>query len=220
MTIDELYALLPETRREEAKAAIAEMSKGYVKIDGPDIAAKVMGENQYLKSILESETSKRVENHDTKFRAEKLPGIVEDEIKKRGPKPKDPEVAALSDKLTAMEKEAADLKAAAIKAQQRARAIAALSAKKLPETLADDFIGQTDDETDAKLKRFAEAVEPWVKTQVDSGVMGRIGNQGTPPAGNPPVPQDIEAQWKAAMAAGDADKVLALQLRMNAMPGA
>jgi hypothetical protein len=220
MTIDELYALLPETRREEAKAAIAEMSKGYVKIDGPDIAAKVMGENQYLKSILESETSKRVENHDTKFRAEKLPGIVEDEIKKRAPPSKNPEIAAAESKADQAIAEMAKWKADAIRERQRARAIAALSAKKLPETLADDFIGQTDDETDAKLKRFAEAVEPWVKTQVDSGVMGRIGNQGTPPAGNPPVPQDLEAQWKAAMAAGDADKVLALQLRMNAMPGA
>jgi hypothetical protein len=183
MTIDELYGLLPEARREEAKAAIAEMSKGYVKIDGPDIAAKVMAENPYLKSILESETSKRVENHDTRFKAEKLPGLVEEEIKKRGPKPKDPEVAALSDKLTAMEKEAAELKAAAIMAQQKARAIAALSARKLPETFAEDYIGQTDEETDAKIKRFTDTIDPYIKSLVNSGVLGRIGNNGAPVAG-------------------------------------
>jgi crotonobetainyl-CoA:carnitine CoA-transferase CaiB-like acyl-CoA transferase len=216
MTIDELYGLVPETRREEAKAAIAEMSKGYVKIDGPDIARKVMGENEYLKSILESETSKRVDNHDAKFRAEKLPGIVAEEIKKLGPKPKDPELAAALERVEKLEKENAEKEARATREAQRARAVAVLSEKKIPAALADRFIGANDDETDANLKGLVELLDGWKTETVNAEVMGRLGGNPPPVRGGEPVkPKDLEAQYEEALAKGDADLVLALQGKLQ-----
>lgn len=186
MESNDLIEFVPEDKRAAFTAKLAEISKGYVKIDGPDIAAKVMKENEYLKSILESETSKRVENHDVKFRAEKLPGIIEEEIKKRGPKPKDPETAAALEEAQKARTEIEKWKADAIKAQQRARAIAVLSKEGLPESLADRYIGMTDEETDANLKGLVSTIKPIIKAQTDAEVLKRVGNQGTPPAGTNP----------------------------------
>lgn len=206
MTLEEIVGLLPAEKQGLARDSL----KSFVKIESRDDVKKLIIDNQIVKSEFLDNLRVANENHDKKFQEEKLPSIVEEEIKKRGPKPKDPEVAALSDKLAKLESEALELKRSAIRAQQKARAIATLSARGLPDTLADPYLGETDEDTDARLKTFIDSIDPFVKQKVDEGIKGRIGNQGSPNAGMSPTPMDINAKIAEAEKSGNADLLISL----------
>ena len=173
---------LPEDKRDAFKSAISSLD-GAVKIDSRESIEK-LADNQHLKSYLDSMISRAVASHDEKFKAEKLPGIVDDEIKKRSPKPKDPEVAALYDEVKALKEAKAQAEREIFIANQRSRVAPKLSELGLDAELADMFIGSDDAATEAKLGAFTKAFTKARDGHVERVLKERFGNMPMPSSGN------------------------------------
>lgn len=166
MTIDEIIGMLPEDKREPIKAELA----SYVKIADKDTADKVVRENPYAKSVLDSYISKAVASHDERFQAEKLPGLVEAEILKRNP-PKDErdkKIAEIEQKLAQKEREA-------IVKEQTARAVQKAAELGIPLDIARRYIGETDEATDKAIESLAGVLKPWLDEKVKAEVVARLG---------------------------------------------
>ncbi len=177
MTIDEVVAMVPEDKREAVKGELT----GYVKIGSRDDAEKIANEHPHVKSVLDSRISKAVESHDVRFMAEKLPTLVEEEVRKRNP-PKDPKDIELSKLRDEMEK----MKREGTFKEQRALAVKLAAEKKLPIDIVERFIGENDEDTVAAIDKLAGVLMPWRDETVKAEIGARIGNNGTPPKGGDP----------------------------------
>jgi hypothetical protein len=209
---------LPQEKREAFKAAVAALD-GAVKIDSREVAEKLVKDNQYLKSAWDAAVSKAVENHDEKFRAEKLPGLLEAEIKKREPPPKDPVLAAMKAEIDAMKADKEKIAAETRREKQLARVIPRLTDMGLDADLADRLIGNTDDETDGLLGTFEKSFTKARDGYTERILKERFGNQITPLRGTVAEPTDLQAQYTKALADGDADRALVLQGQLQAQAG-
>ncbi len=192
MTLLEIIAALPVDKQAAAKAELDKL-EGAVKIASREDAEKLIRDNSFLKSAVDAEISKSVASHDEKFKAEKLPKLVEEELKKLQPPPTDPEKAALAERIKKLEADNLEKDKTAIREKQRARAIGALAAKGLPEKLADFYLGDDDSGTDAKLNMLFEHVIPWKDKAIESTLRERFGNQPTPSGGGG-VPATVSAK--------------------------
>jgi hypothetical protein len=152
MDLEEIIGLLPEDKREGAKSELS----AYVAIRAREDAERLAREHPHIKSVLDSGISRAVASHDERFLAEKLPGIVDQEIVKRNP-PKDPRDA----KLAEMEGKIKDMERMTALEKQTSRAVAKAAEKGIPVDLARKYAGMSDEETDQSIENLAALLLPW-----------------------------------------------------------
>ena len=212
---EDFGSALPEDKRAAFKAAVGALD-GAVKIDSREIVDKLAMENPFVKSAFDAAISKAVASHDEKFKAEKLPGMIEDEIKKRGPKPKDPELAAALERVEALEKAKAQAERENLLMTQRAKVLPKLTELGLDAEWADRLIGNSDAETDALIAKFEKSFTKARDGYTEKILKERFGSMTPPPRGATPEPQDLESQYAKAIADGNADLALVLQGKLQA----
>lgn len=212
MTMAEIVALIPEEKR----AAVQAELDGAVKIASREDAERLIRDNAHVRAAFDAGISKTVADHDQRFMAEKLPGLVDEGIKARMPKPKDPELAAALERVEKLERENREASDKALRAQQRARAIGKLAEKGLSDKMAEYVLGSTDEETDAKLAAFIAEAEAWRNSAVEGTIKDRFGTQPMPAKGTAPEPQDLESLYQKAVADGNADLALHYQGKLQA----
>ena len=104
----------------------------------------------YYTSALDSGISKAVNSHDEKFKKEKLPGIIESEIKKRSNEGKSETEIQLQEMKEQLEK----MKAEKLKADMSAKYTKVLSEKGLSTELIDFVLGADDETTTANIDKI------------------------------------------------------------------
>ena len=104
----------------------------------------------YYTSALDSGISKAVNSHDEKFKKEKLPGIIEAEIKKRSNEGKSETEIQLQEMKEQLEK----MKAEKLKADMSAKYTKVLSEKGLSTELIDFVLGADDETTTANIDKI------------------------------------------------------------------
>ena len=164
---------LPEDIREQFKADTA----GLVSIKNREDAAKLISENPHLKSERDAIISRTTENYALKFREEKLPGIVQDEIKKLNP-PKDPKDQALAE----MQAELAKMKRDALLKDRKAVAMQKLTEAGLPADLSDFALDEDENVFASKIEKLT-GLKAWRDAEVDKIAKERFGNQKPPVGG-------------------------------------
>jgi hypothetical protein len=158
LTIDDVIGLVPAEKKAEVGATIDAYKKSVITIPASVAEAdKYLEEHPTFRSALDSRISRAVLSHDEKFKADKLPTLIEEEYKKRNPAkdPKELELEKLRGEMDKIKKDAAYDK-------QKARALAKLAEKGLPAKLADRYTGYTDEETDAAIADLLGTVEPFL----------------------------------------------------------
>ena len=211
MELSEIVALVAEDKRQAVTDALA----GVVKITSREDAEKVIKENSFIKSSFDAGISIAVASHDKRFMEEKLPNVIEDELRKRAPKPKDPELANALKIAEDAQKEVQAIRREALIERQTSRAITKASQLGIPAELAAKYIGNSDEETDAAVDSLCGVLKPYMDKTITQGVIARVGNNGMPPAGNV-AETTLEAQYGKALSDGNADLALAIQSKMQA----
>jgi len=183
MNLKELVAKLPESDRGEAERAIQEAIVAGNPLAGIDSNEKAMAYiqgNRYFKGALDSEISAKVVAHDERFTKEKLPGLVEAEIKKRNPE-KDPLRIELDALKAEREAEKAELK------RERLRNLAVKKAADagVPVDDIERFIDEDEDRTGAAVDGFAKRWHDSVDKGVEAKLKLKLGNNGIPKSGDP-----------------------------------
>ena len=150
--------------QEEIKALTEAVTKGgdtltnYIKGLKPtepvislDGVKKFLAEDENGKTYLQSTTDKKVTDGINtaieNFKKEKMPGLIDDEIKKRYPDadPKDTKIAELEAKYEQMQKDAA-------RKDLTNKALQAMTEKKLPTDLVNFIVGEDENTTKANLE--------------------------------------------------------------------
>jgi hypothetical protein len=196
MNLKELVAKLPEADRGEAEKAIQEAivaGNPLAGIDSNEKAAAYIQGNRYFKGALDAEISARVISHDERFQKEKLPGLVEAEIKKRNPE-KDPLRIELDALKAEREAEKAELK------RERLKALAIKKAADagIPADDIERFIDEDEDRTGAAVDGYAKRWHASVDKAVEAKLKERLGNNGIPKNGDPSKAMTREAFGKLA----------------------
>ena len=179
---EDFGAVIPADKQEAFKLAVSAFD-GAVKIDSREAVEKLVSENQFIKSAFDSAISKAVESHDVKFKAEKLPGLIIEEIKKTAPKPKDPELAAALERVEALEKAKTLAEREIYRANQLSKVLPKLTELGIDADIADRLIGNDEAETDKIIEMFTKSI---TKSRVEYNAKEyreRFGNQGIPPKG-------------------------------------
>ena len=171
---------LPEADRE----AFAALASAHVAINSREDAEKLFEVNPFLKSAKDAVISHTTAAYDAKFRAEKLPEIVKAEVAKLNP-PKDPRDVALAELQAKFE--------ASEKAIQREK-LTAYAVKKaaelnIPPQLAERFVGDSPDLTDANLSLLTGVLKPWVESQVSAAKQSLLGPGKPPKSGSGAAPE-------------------------------
>ena len=104
----------------------------------------------YYTSSIDSAISKAIDSHDKKFMAEKLPSLVETEIKKRSNEGKSETEIQLQEMKEQLEK----MKAEKLKADMSAKYTKVLSEKGLSTELIDFVLGADDETTTANIDKI------------------------------------------------------------------
>lgn len=198
---------LPQDKREAFKAAVSALD-GAVKIDSREMLDKLAETNDYVKSWKDAVISKATASHDANFREKTLPGLIEEEIKKRGPKPKDPEVAAALEEAQKARAEVEEWKAATNKARQMNKVLPKITEWGLDPEMAEDFIGNDDASTDAKLEKFGKAFIKARDGYTEKVLKERFGHQGMPPKGGTgaTAKETMVQAYEAALKAGNREE--------------
>lgn len=209
MDFSEIVGLLPADKQAEAKAFIESYQKSAMaKPRDRAEAAKIFETDDLIKAELDSRVSKAVASHDEKIKRETVPGLVEEELKKRNPSksPQEKAIEELNSKLAEMEK-AAKLK------DQKLRAIAKLQEKGVPNDLVDAFVGLDDSETDEKITTYISTFDKYGASLIEKTKKELIG-QGTPGNGKPASgkPQMKRADFVALPPREQADAVKKYEL--------
>jgi hypothetical protein len=164
---------LPEEKRESFKA----MAQNALVIANREDAAKYIAEHPHLKSERDAIISRTTDNYAVRFKEEKLPGIMADELKKLNP-PKDAKDQALAD----MQKELADMKRQALLKDRRATALQKLTEAGLPADLADFALDEDENIFSSKLEKLS-GLNAWKEAEIKKALTGAVGNQATPKGG-------------------------------------
>jgi len=210
---------LPEDKREAFKSAVSALD-GAVKIDSRETVEKLAETNDYVKSWKDAVISKATASHDANFREKTLPGLIEEEIKKRGPKPKDPELAAALERVEALEKAKKQAEDENRRITQLSKVLPKLTEMGLEPEWADRLIGNTDAETDELIAKFEKSFTKARDSYTEKILKERFGNQGTPPGGGYSVStkeQLIHQMQELAKNPANYQKVLILQEQINSM---
>jgi hypothetical protein len=222
MNLKELVAKLPEADREEGEKAIqAAVLAGdkLAGIDSEEKAREFILKTPILKTAMDAYTGKAVTAHDERFTKEKLPTLIEAEIKRRNPE-KDPLRIELDAMKAEREAEKAELKRERLKALAIKRAADA----GIPADDIERFIDEDEDRTTASVEAFAKRWKAYSDKAVETALKDKLGNNGAPRGGNPPAPPaDLMTRYKEALKDPKrADEALVLheQLEIAARQGA
>jgi len=209
---------LPEDKREAFKSAVSALD-GAVKIDSRETVEKLAETNDYLKSWKDSVISKATAAHDEKFMREKFPGLVEDEIKKRGPKPKDPELAAALERVEALEKAKAQAEKENRRITQLSKVLPKLTEMGLEPEWADRLVGNTDAETDELIAKFEKSFTKARDSYTEKILKERFGNQGMPPRGGsaPTSREALQQKYSDLMNKQQFQQALVVQAELQRM---
>lgn len=215
---DDFGALIPEDKRESFKAAVSQFD-GAVKIDSRETVERLASENQFVKSAIDAAISKAVESHDVKFKAEKLPGLIQDELKKTAPKPKDPEVLALYEQVKALTDANAKAERDMFVSNQLAKVLPKITELGLPADLADRLIGNDDADTDAIVDKFYKAVAKSREDHATKILRERFGNQATPTMGaaKPSTIEALKSQYNDLMAKKQFQQAIMINAKIKEM---
>jgi len=200
--LDKFLDLLPEENRAEFKAMIGST----IIINNREDAAKAISENQYLKSERDAIISRTTDNYAVKFREEKLPGLLDEEYKKKNP-PKDAKDQALAD----MQKELAEMKRQALLKDRKAAAMQKLTELDLPVDLADFAIDEDENVFASKIERLS-GLKTWKEAELKKALTGAVGNQKPQATGSET--NSVEVQYNKALQSGDIAQAMALKARL------
>jgi hypothetical protein len=168
----EIYKdFLPEDKREAFAAELA----SYVRLASKEDAVKLVKGNELVQSVFQSELSTMNERYQKKYQEEKLPGIIEDEVKKRNPakSPLELEMAQLRAELEGTKKEAKRKELAALAIKQAAE-------KGLPTDLIDRFIGEDEESTAKNIELLGGVFESYRAKAIEKH-MSSVAGSGAPP---------------------------------------
>jgi hypothetical protein len=196
LNLKELVGKLPEADRTEGERVIQEAIKAgnpIAEIVTREAALAYIVKNDVFKAALEEEIRSKVASHDEKFQKEKLPGLVEAEIKKRNPE-KDPLRIELDALKAEREAEKAELK------RERLKALAIKKAADagIPADDIERFIDEDEDRTGAAVDGYAKRWHASVDKAVEAKLKERLGNNGIPKNGDPSKAMTREAFGKLA----------------------
>ena len=174
MALD-LYAdKLPEDIREAFKAEISK----YVQVDSREAAKALLTTNPHFSAEFQSALSLKHEDSMKRFQAEKMPALIEEEIKKRGTKqPWEIEIEKLKS-------EAAEKDRQLTLRERKAQAIAELSKIGLDPDLADFVLDEDEAQFKGKIEKLTGKVTSWRDAEIKKAGIKAYG-QGTPVAGSP-----------------------------------
>jgi hypothetical protein len=205
MNIDEIVALVPEDKREAVKTEFA----AFVKVGSREDAEKLAREHPHIKSAFDAEISRASAANEARIMKEKLPGMVEAEIKKRNPE-KDPLRIELDTLKAEREAEKAELKRERLKAM----AVKLAADEGIPVDDIDRFIDEDEDRTTASVKAYAKRTKAWRDSQIEAELKKRFGNQSSPRTGTVTDDPNLSAQYNALMLAGRTDEAAAISVRL------
>lgn len=194
---------LPEEFREQFKADIA----GLVSIKSREDAAKLIAEHPHLKSERDAIISRTTENYALKFREEKLPGLLQEEVKKLNP-PKDPKDQALAE----MQAELAKMKRDALLKDRKAVAMQKLTEAGLPVDLSDFALDEDENIFASKIDKLL-GLNAWVESERKKALTGAVGSQSSPKQGDINT-SPLEAQYRKAMESGDVTTAMAIKSKL------
>jgi len=146
-----------------------------------------------------------------------LPGLIEEEIKKRGPKPKDPELAAALERVEALEKAKKQAEDANIRMAQLSKVIPVITELGLDAKWADRLIGNTDAETEETINAFKADVTKVRDSYTEKILKERFGNQGMPPKGGsaPTSREALQQKYNELMQKKQFQQALVVQAEMQ-----
>lgn len=215
MNLKDIIAKLPEAERAEAEKAIQDAivaANPVAGITSKEQAAEFISKNPFFKGALDSEISVKIAAHDDRFMADKLPKLLEAEVKKLTGPETDPIRIELNALKAEREAEKAELK----REKLTAAALKIALAEGIPGEDVARFIADDEDKTAETVKAYASRLKAYRDAAVESALKERLGNNGQPKGGTSPTPTGLKEQYDAAMTAGNADLALAIQSRMQA----
>lgn len=198
--LEDFGSFIPADKQEAFKAAVSSFD-GAVKIDSRETLDKLAESNNVIKSWKDSVISRAVASHDEKFKAETLPNLLEEEIRKRGPKPKDPELAAALERVEKLEKAKAQAEAEARRVTQLSKVLPKITEWGLDAEFADRLIGDNDETTDAMIAKFEKSFTKARDGYTERVIKEKFGNQPVPPMGGnkPNTREALTAQYTELM---------------------
>jgi hypothetical protein len=174
--LDKFVEKLPEGDREAYKQAIAHA----VVIQNREDAAKLISENPYLKSERDAIISRTTDNYAAKFKEEKLPDIVKEELRKLNPA-KTPEQIENEELRATVKKIQRD----ALLKDRKAQAMQKLTEAGLPVDLADFALDEDENIFASKIEKLS-GLAAWKEAEIKKALTGAVGNQKPPQGGNKP----------------------------------
>jgi hypothetical protein len=208
----ELLDWIKANVKEGAKIEEAqELMKGINPLDGldsKDKALELIEKNQMLKAALDSETSKRIERHDEKFKSEKLPELIkqrEEELRKELQPEETPEqkrIRELEEKLNQKD-QAEQLYQKKLELREKAKQYAEEKGIQYDSTRAEKF-AQFGDDAEKLMIDSIDYMDTYGKSLLDSKLKDTY--RGNAPKGNNGQPADINEQIAEAKKNGDLTK--------------
>jgi hypothetical protein len=165
----ELYVdKLPEDIRETFKAEIGK----YVPVENREMAAALLKNNPHFSAEFQAALSRKHEESIQKFQQEKLPELIESEIKKRTAK--DPATLEIEKLRAEIE---AERKSGLLK-ERKSQAIAELSKLGLDPELADFVVDADEDQFKAKIEKLTGKVTSWRDEAMKKKLSEVLGQKG------------------------------------------
>ena len=164
---------LPEDKRESFRA----MAQNALVIANREDAAKYIAEHPHLKSERDAIISRTTDNYAVRFKEEKLPGIMADELKKLNP-PKDAKDQAIEE----ARNEAKALRREWMLEKRTAEATKRLSELGLPISLAKYAVDEDENIFSSKIEELS-GLNAWKEAEIKKALTGAVGNQATPKGG-------------------------------------
>lgn len=167
MALTDFVDALPEDKREAYKAEIASA----VQIKDRETVARLFKEHKEVKAEFDAEISRMALKHEEKFRAEKLPGLVDEEVRKRNP-PKDEREKALEE----MKAQLANMQREALLKDRRVTALQKLTEAGVPADFADFALDEDESVFNAKIEKLT-GLKAWSDGLVKKALGEKLGNQ-------------------------------------------
>ena len=219
MGLTDIIAKLPESDRAEAEKVIGEADAAgnvLAGIDSQEKAFEFIKKTPILRSAFDAEISNTVKAHDEKFIAEKVPKLIEAEVKKLTGPETDPiklELAQIKAELEAKKTEER-------KAKQLSIALKLAADEKIPVDDIERFIGEDDKSTAESVKAYAARIKAWNQSQTEAVLKEKIGNVGRPLGGSAPVMTDkmqaMQSRYNDLMVKKQFAEALKVQAEMAA----
>ena len=204
MALQDYKDKLPEADRAAYEAEIAKA----VFINSREDVIFLRKSNPAFEAEFVNELRLKNESTMSEYVKDKLPKLVDEEVRKRNPA-KDPKDQAIED----MQKQLADMKREAILKDRKAQAQAKLTESGLPIDLADFVIHEDDSVFGANLERM-QGLKSWAESEVKKALTGAVGNQTAPKGGAENI-APLEAQYNKAIESGNMAAAIAIKSKMS-----